>query len=150
MRPQLSAISHEDAVLVKNIGKTDAVIHHINVFLYHDGRVFFMENMPDIRQVVTPKKHLFRLPIPVIPGPFIRKHGNEPAYMKMSLQYFIPGFPVFRYKTVLYLKYEHEVASWKMVETIPAKYRALGKAVKGDIEPMKLETPFVENTNNGQ
>jgi hypothetical protein len=149
MRPRLAFTVHNGSLLVENLGKTSAAVHQVDVFFYHSEQIFFIENMPDIRQIIMPGNTPSPFQIPVIRYPLDRDQKKEPTYMKMSIRYYIPGIPVFRYTTLLYLKYNREQALWNLVKLIPGKYRALGKAVKGDIEFINLDLKTIPHEKSG-
>ena len=139
VRPDVDFIFRSPQVFVVNKGKLDALINRVDGFLFWKGQIAFIGNMPGIRQRVSPDLEPEALQIGAIPPVEPFEEISGPCYLKLAVQYHIPGIPFFRYTSLLYLENSPARLSWHQVDNIPAKYRSLGRAGIGDVDIVRLD-----------
>jgi hypothetical protein len=138
LRPSIVAASSHPHIYVKNKGRMHAVIHRVDAFWYWAGKIAFLSDMPPICQQVAPGRMPVKLQIPDLPGPEEKTEPRGPWYMKLAIRYRIPRIPIFRYTSFLYYQFDPKHRQWTPVESIPPKYRALGKVGMGNVGKIEL------------
>ena len=139
VRPQIVMAPHLPGISVENRGGKDALIYRVDGFWYWAGQVAFLNNMPAVRQQVKSGAVPVRLRIPDIPVPGRESALEGPWYMKLVIRYKMAHNPIFRFTTQVYFKLDPKGRQWTLTDTIPAKYRSLGKLGMGDVGKIDLE-----------
>jgi hypothetical protein len=139
VRPQVALVYKMPHIHVHNKGKSDAVIHRMDGFLFWEGKIAYVENMPKVRETVGKGLDMVLLQAPTIPLAKGFGKTNKPGYFKLIVRYQIPWFPIFRYTSLLFLKYNASDLTWEQTESIPSRYRSLGKAGVGDVDLIQLD-----------
>lgn len=137
-RPVIVMAPSRPGIYVKNDGRSDGLIHRVDAFWYWSGKVALVSDLPGISQQLAPGEAPVRLQIPDLPGPVEKADPRGPWYMKLVVRYRIPGIPVFRYNALLYYRFDRKHGEWTPIESIPPKYRALGKMGMGDVGSIEL------------
>ena len=141
-RPVIIMETDQAGIYVKNNGGMDALIYKVDGFWYWgDGQVAMLANMPDIYQRVGPGAVPVRLQIPDIPIFDKQAAQQSRCFMKLAVRYTIPGVPIFRYTTPLYFEYARNLRIWTATNSIPVRYRALGKLTTGNVGKIELSFP---------
>lgn len=139
VRPTVDLMFRSPDVFAVNSGKADALINRIDGFLFSNGEIAYIGNMPRIQQRVSVGEDSKVLQMGAMPAIETVGLRGEPWYLKLAVRYQIPGIPIFRYTSLLYLEIRQGSFSWQQVDSIPARYRALGSAGVGDVHVIKLE-----------
>jgi hypothetical protein len=138
VRPNVDLIYSPPEIYAVNKGKADAFISRIDGFLFWKGQIAYIGNMPEVRQMISKGAVPEGLTIEGIPSIEPLGAMSEPYYLKLAVRYQMPGFPVFRYTSLLYLEFSPARFSWKQVKSIPAKYRSLGNLGVGKVNVIQL------------
>jgi hypothetical protein len=121
-----------------NEGKLDGLINRVDGFLFWKDQIAYIGNMPEVQQTVHKGTTPEVLQIGEMPPVDVLGERSERYYLKLVVRYQIPGIPVFRYTSLLYLEYDQARHCWEQAETIPGRYRSFGRVGTGDVNVIRL------------